>query len=152
VFNSSIVGLCSLNAVDDGDADDYVWTEPDNEARGGSGSASSEKRGPSFLRQLPVDPQPVFRCHGLGIVRAVDPHTSKLYLLTPVSSDELENVDLLVLGETPLPTVLASTGEQSGLPEPYLVRQSLSTKDGGAAGSIKSRNNLQKHTHRSIDR
>lgn len=58
---------------------------------------------PRFLASSSSDQgrglQPIYRCMGLGIVRAVDPDTRKVYIVTPLDEESLADVDLLVKGD-----------------------------------------------------
>jgi polynucleotide 5'-hydroxyl-kinase GRC3/NOL9 len=91
---------------------------------------------PSFLPAPPV-------CRGLGIVRGVTlpaEGPSKLHVLTPLSSEELEGVDILQVGRLELPKELLQTGR---FMSPYLALFSLSAS-GTGAGAVRSRNNLMR--------
>jgi polynucleotide 5'-hydroxyl-kinase GRC3/NOL9 len=83
-------------------------------------------------------------CLGLGLVRTADGASGKLYILTPLSLEELENVELIEIGRLELPPTLLQTGK---FLSPYLALHSLSTA-GTGAGVIKSRNNLLRSSQR----
>ncbi|XP_015767061.1 PREDICTED: polynucleotide 5'-hydroxyl-kinase NOL9-like [Acropora digitifera] len=56
---------------------------------------------------------PVVECHGLGIVRNVDPTRQVLYVLTPLSLEVLQRVNTLLKGNLEIPAALllsVSTG------------------------------------------
>ena len=116
-MNGRIVALCRLPSTDNPDVfgNGWVTDSGDNGTDGGSQT-------PRFLQLPPHDgPQPIFPCFGLGLVRAVDLTTGKLYIATPVQESVLEEkVNLVVLGATDLhlPTDAASLGETGGLAEP----------------------------------
>lgn len=169
-INGGVVGLCRLQTEQAPEAFGQFWTDDrarivdgralhgsrrhDDETPSSAPPATATKAATaSFLHPGPganaaaaaaapgALAQPVFRCVGLGLVRAVDPDTGRLYVVTPVAETALQGVDLLVKGDLVLPTMLASCGEAGGLPEPYLVRQSLRSSDAGAR-AIRSRNNM----------
>jgi hypothetical protein len=75
---------------------------------------------------------------GLGLVRAVDGPRKQLYLLTDLSEQQLQKVDLLQLGKLELPDKLL---ECKPFATPYQGLFCLSSTATGA-GQIKSRNNL----------
>jgi hypothetical protein len=77
-------------------------------------------------------------CLGLGLVRAVDGPRKQLYLLTDLSEQQLQKVDLLQLGRLELPDKLL---ECKSFATPYQGLFCLSSTATGA-GQIKSRNNL----------
>lgn len=79
-------------------------------------------------------------CLGLGLVRTADGASGKLYVLSPLSLEELENVELLEIGRLELPPAMLQTGK---FLSPYLALHSLSTA-GTGAGANKSRNNLMR--------
>ena len=81
---------------------------------------------------------PALPCLGLGVVRAADAAARRLYLLTALSAEELEQVAVLQLGKLELPASLLQTARAMC---PYLALHSLSSV-GTGAGAIKSRNNL----------
>jgi polynucleotide 5'-hydroxyl-kinase GRC3/NOL9 len=83
-------------------------------------------------------------CLGLGLVRTADGSSGKLYILTPLSLEELENVETIEIGRLELPPALLQTGK---FLSPYLALHSLSTA-GTGAGAIKSRNNLMRSGQR----
>jgi len=83
-------------------------------------------------------------CLGLGLVRTADGASGKLYIVSPLSLEELENVDLIEIGRLELPPALLQTGK---FISPYLALHSLSTA-GTGAGAIKSRNNLMRSGQR----
>jgi polynucleotide 5'-hydroxyl-kinase GRC3/NOL9 len=83
-------------------------------------------------------------CLGLGLIRTADGASGKLYIVTPLSLEELEKVDLIEIGRLELPPTLLQTGK---FLSPYLALHSLSTA-GTGAGVIKSRNNLMRSSQR----
>lgn len=113
-LNGAIVGLC---ANQHGGATGSAW------------SGSSNELAP---------------CLGLGLVRTADGASGKLYILTPLSLEELEHVELIEMGRLELPPGLLQTGK---FLSPYLALHSLSTA-GTAAGAMKSRNNLMRSGQR----
>lgn len=61
---------------------------------------------------------PVVECHGLGIVRNVDPTRQVLYVLTPLSLEVLQRVNTLLKGNLEIPAaLLLSTKQVNG---PYI--------------------------------
>lgn len=61
---------------------------------------------------------PVVECHGLGIVRNVDPTRQVLYVLTPLSLEVLQQVNTLLKGNLEIPAaLLLSTKQVNG---PYI--------------------------------
>lgn len=56
-------------------------------------------------------------CHGLAIVRAIDPSKHALLLLTPLPVETLENASAIVKGEIQLPTwaLLDHVGDSNGV-------------------------------------
>jgi len=83
------------------------------------------------------------KCLGMGIIRSVNIATRTLYILTPEPEDILSLVQHLVVGKIDLPTSLLQTQR---FKSPYLALHALSA-EGTAAGSGKSRNNLQRNRH-----
>jgi hypothetical protein len=79
-------------------------------------------------------------CLGMGLVRAVDMGKGLLHVLTDLSEEVLQQVQVLQAGRLELPPALLQTAQ---LQSPYL---SLFCLSGGAvgAGTIKSRNNIQR--------
>ncbi|XP_046569145.1 polynucleotide 5'-hydroxyl-kinase NOL9-like isoform X2 [Haliotis rubra] len=77
VLNGSIVGLCAASL-------------PEVKVTGDSH--------PRMLKTLPV-----CQCLGLGLVRGIDPKTKLLYIVTPLTQDELSKVNVLVKGSVTLP-------------------------------------------------
>lgn len=61
-----------------------------------------------------------FFCLGFGIVRGIDKVTDKLYILTPVPEETLQNVNLLVKGNITLPPSICMTSCHQGL-VPYIM-------------------------------
>ena len=83
------------------------------------------------------------KCLGMGIIRSVNIATRTLYILTPEPENVLKLVQHFVVGKIDLPTSILQTQR---FKSPYLALHALSA-DGTAAGSGKSRNNLQRHRH-----
>lgn len=77
-------------------------------------------------------------CLGLGLVRAVDGPQQELYVLTDLSEQQLQRVDMLQLGKLELPDRML---ECKAFASPYQGLFCLSSTATGA-GQIKSRNNL----------
>lgn len=113
VLNSAIVGLCCATAP----GASHIYP----------------------CAQLPqhgqADPMP---CLGLGIVRAVDAQSGRIWVLTDVGEEAVQVVDCLQVGRLELPPALLQTGRHLS---PYLALHSLATA-GTGAGASKSRNNL----------
>lgn len=108
-LNGAVVGLASSNSSSSGQAE-----------------ASGTQQG--LLHE----------CLGLGLVRAVDGPRKQLYLLTDLSEQQLQKVDMLQLGKLELPDKLL---ECKSFATPYQGLFCLSSTATGA-GQIKSRNNL----------
>ncbi|KAL6579931.1 hypothetical protein OROMI_007955 [Orobanche minor] len=64
------------------------------------------------------------QCVGLGIVRGVDTFNGVLHVITPVSQQNLEDVDLLLQGFVQIPTALLQV---QGCISPYMSANVLST-------------------------
>ncbi|KAI9276132.1 Pre-mRNA cleavage complex II protein Clp1-domain-containing protein [Sporodiniella umbellata] len=94
-------------------------------------------------------PQPeMTTCHGLAIVRAIDPSSHTLLLLTPLPAETLEKASAIVKGEIQLPSwaLLDSvSGESSGVANigwdhvPYIQNTSA---EGVGSKVLKIRRNL----------
>ncbi|CEP19192.1 hypothetical protein [Parasitella parasitica] len=91
-------------------------------------------------------------CHGLAIVRSIDPSRHALLLLTPLPSGTLEKVSGLVKGEMQLPlwAMLDQKLEKgSGVANipwkkvPYITQQST---EGAGANALRVRRNLLRRT------
>lgn len=77
------------------------------------------------------------RCLGVGLVRAVDMAARRLYLLAPLSGQELEQVDTLLVGRAAadqLPGALLQAGGD-GVVCPYRTLFALPGASGAAAGA-----------------
>ncbi|RCH84141.1 Polynucleotide 5'-hydroxyl-kinase grc3, partial [Rhizopus stolonifer] len=73
---------------------------------------------PTYLNTSDGSPQPEkTTCHGLAIVRAIDPSKHALLLLTPLPVETLENASAIVKGEIQLPTwaLLDHVGDSNGV-------------------------------------
>jgi hypothetical protein len=117
-LNGALVGLASSSS---------------SSCPAGVGSSSSqEQQGVAAL-----GPQ-LRECLGVGLVRAVDAQRGVLYLLTDVSEQRLQEVDVLMVGRLELPEKLTVTQQ---LAPPYQSLFCLGSAATGA-GLIKSRNNL----------
>mmetsp|Transcript_46493 Transcript_46493/g.93199 ORF Transcript_46493/g.93199 Transcript_46493/m.93199 type:complete len:190 (-) Transcript_46493:24-593(-) len=77
---------------------------------------------------------------GLGVVRAVDPASRTLYLLTPLPLEQLQRVDVIVRGKLELPLQALNYHPESGR-TPYLVVESLQVASTGSS-TMKSRSNI----------
>lgn len=60
---------------------------------------------------------PVCRCLGLGVVRGVDPKNRLAYIISDLTSSEIEQVNCLIRGDTSLPDVLLGDKESVSLIE-----------------------------------
>ncbi|KAI8097909.1 uncharacterized protein B0P05DRAFT_522566 [Gilbertella persicaria] len=87
-------------------------------------------------------------CHGLGIIRAIDPSRHAILLLTPLPLDTLEKVSSIVKGELQLPlwTMLDRRLEKSSgvanvpwTKVPYITKEST---EGAGANALRVRRNL----------
>jgi polynucleotide 5'-hydroxyl-kinase GRC3/NOL9 len=83
-------------------------------------------------------------CIGLGLVRAIDRAKRLLYILTPVDSNRLKNVNLLVGGTIDIPTEFWFRGVHAEA-FPYQSLASPSTSMVGAE-PMNSRNNLARRS------
>ncbi|KAI9472394.1 MAG: Pre-mRNA cleavage complex II protein Clp1-domain-containing protein [Benjaminiella poitrasii] len=126
-LNGSLVGLI-------GDVVDY-------KSQPGPSSRKHDNDDDTFVNQLSPQPQST-TCHGLAIVRAIDPSRHALLLLTPVSSSKLKNVSGLVKGELQLP-VWALYNEDLDKKRwhkiPYITQEST---EGAGANTLRVRRNL----------
>lgn len=82
-------------------------------------------------------------CLGLGLIRAVDGAQQELCVLTDLSEQQLQRVDLLQVGKLELPDKLL---ECRSFASPYQGLFCLTSTATGA-GQIKSRNNLLRSSH-----
>ncbi|KAL0279031.1 UNVERIFIED_CONTAM: hypothetical protein PYX00_000678 [Menopon gallinae] len=85
-FNGSLVGLCNLDGIEC------------------ESSMVAEDSEISSLRVV-IKPE-IAPCFGLGIVRGIDCSEKKIYILTPLSESDLENVNCLNLGSMSPPSCL----------------------------------------------
>jgi hypothetical protein len=90
-------------------------------------------------------PQHTYSAHpsDLGIVRGIDPRTSTLFVLTPVSAHELSKVNLLLKGGVELPASMWSAPKGHALPEPYMTADAV-TVLGTGGSAMRSRSNLKR--------
>ncbi len=86
-------------------------------------------------------------CVGVGLVRAVDMVRRRLWLVTPVGSEDLESVDCLLVGRhaAELPASLLQAAAL-GAAAPHLTLFGLGGATGAAAGAAggKARRNVQR--------
>jgi polynucleotide 5'-hydroxyl-kinase GRC3/NOL9 len=73
-------------------------------------------------------------CIGLGIVRGVDMKKGIFYVITPISLEQLQQVDTLLQGHVEIPEQLL---QAEGHISPYLCRDSIAI-EGTGAGVMKS--------------
>eukprot|EP00750_Incisomonas_marina_P006854 INCI14729.3.p1 GENE.INCI14729.3~~INCI14729.3.p1 ORF type:complete len:729 (+),score=113.14 INCI14729.3:146-2332(+) len=133
VMNGGIVGLCTLQTASNPDILGQGWSCSVNNAQqeeqlstGGSETDGHVRRVsegpahmlPKFLASSDQGNglQPIYRCVGLGIVRAVDPDTRKVYIVTPLDEELLADVDLLVKGDLQVRSVFSVCLSQSLCP------------------------------------
>ncbi|KAK5649600.1 hypothetical protein RI129_000629 [Pyrocoelia pectoralis] len=63
-----------------------------------------------------------YECYGWGIVRAVDYESKEFYIITPISRDNLELVDSLVLGSVTLPPSMYMASDRVEGTVPYVSK------------------------------
>ncbi|PIO65631.1 hypothetical protein TELCIR_12687 [Teladorsagia circumcincta] len=72
---------------------------------------------------------PLLRCHGYGIIRAIDLEKKLFYLITPTPSTELSKVTIFARGtDIMVPQMLLESQPAGNVP--YLSRPALATKSG----------------------
>ncbi|KAK4511252.1 Inorganic pyrophosphatase [Mucor velutinosus] len=140
-LNGSLVGLI-------GDVEDYRHQPGPNKK---SAAFEDDTFTPPtyFNTQDKPAPNPqLMTCHGLAIVRSIDPSRHALLLLTPLPSSTLEKVSGLVKGEIQLPlwSMLDQKLEKgpgvANIPwkkVPYVTQQST---EGAGANALRVRRNL----------
>ena len=133
-LNGALVGLCTDGNTTTPSLDALQTASSPSPLSPAAAVGKAHEKEELVSLQLP----PVSRCLGVGLVRAVDGVSGKLFLLTPLSLLQLEDVHTLEVGRLELPPTLLQTGK---FQSPYLTLHSLSTA-GTGAGVIKSRNNL----------
>eukprot|EP00899_Mesostigma_viride_P020554 jgi/Mesvir1/284/Mv13615-RA.1 len=98
-----------------------------------SSSVAQQQAGASIGAPLPPP------CLGQALVRSIDAREQVLYLICPLSPDQLQAVDVILLGRLETPAQLLK-GDLCL--SPYLSQDCLSQAGSGSA-TMKSRNNLQ---------
>ncbi|XP_033647445.1 polynucleotide 5'-hydroxyl-kinase NOL9-like [Asterias rubens] len=83
---------------------------------------------------------PVCQCHGLGIIRGIDPVQKVFYILAAISKDALPEVNALFRGALSLPQPLLTQGQRIA-DVPYVSREFSSVIIG--SGAIKVRRNIK---------
>lgn len=63
-----------------------------------------------------------YECYGWGIVRAVNYESKELYIITPISRDNLELVDSLILGSVALPPSMYMASDRVEGTVPYVSK------------------------------
>jgi mRNA cleavage and polyadenylation factor CLP1 P-loop len=128
VLNGSLVGLCC---------------EQHHEGGTAPGPSQSSPKSDQRLRVL-HDPDCVWRCLGLGVVRAVDPQTHSLYVTLPSALQRRElgvlsrECSALVRGQLELPAAFWESSEAMAPPHvPYFTTGVLRAEDtlGGGASA-----------------
>ncbi|KAK6046442.1 hypothetical protein COOONC_16053 [Cooperia oncophora] len=72
---------------------------------------------------------PLLKCHGYGIIRAIDLEKKLFYLITPIPSSELSKVTIFARGtDIMVPRMLLESQPAGNVP--YLSRPALASKSG----------------------
>lgn len=142
VLNGAVAALCEATATEavgatvateEPQTDDAVEEQPvgTTTAHGAVHSQYGDHR---------TSPPAPRNCVGLGLVRAVDVHTGRLYMLCAVGREVMASVATLEVGKLELPVHLLQCGE---LTSPYLSQHSISAEGTGAA-TVRPRNNIMR--------
>ena len=142
VLNGAVVALCeaaateaalTTAATEEPQADGAVEEQP----VGTTTAHSAMRIQDGDHRTRPPAPR---NCLGLGLVRAVDVHTGRLYMLCAVGREVMASVATLEVGKLELPVHLLQCG---ALTSPYLSQHSISAEGTGAA-TVRPRNNIMR--------
>ncbi|KAI8367514.1 uncharacterized protein BYT42DRAFT_129126 [Radiomyces spectabilis] len=147
-LNGSIVAL--IGDVVDGEQVDGPNNQVTIQPRGEKASIELPKYYSSL--DYPPPPPQATTCHGLAIVRAIDPSRHAMLLLTPLPVERLKKVSGLVKGDIELPIWCmldhrnGAGGGIAGVPWRQVSYVTVENVEGVGGGAIRVRRNLMRRS------